>query len=44
MRERDEQNGIRKYNYTLIRIKFPDNWILQGDLIISLLLKVFLYH
>ncbi|XP_070536590.1 UBX domain-containing protein 6-like [Ptychodera flava] len=30
MREREELKEIRKYNYTLIRIKFPDDIILQG--------------
>ncbi|CAF0764119.1 unnamed protein product [Brachionus calyciflorus] len=30
MRERDEQLELRRYNYSLIRVKFPDNFILQG--------------
>ncbi|KAG7208751.1 hypothetical protein KM043_014947 [Ampulex compressa] len=30
MREKDEQRELRKYKFALIRIKFPDNIILQG--------------
>lgn len=30
MRERDEKQRLRKYKFSLIRIKFPDNLILQG--------------
>ncbi|XP_010226658.1 PREDICTED: UBX domain-containing protein 6 [Tinamus guttatus] len=30
MRERDEQREMRKYNYTLLRVRFPDGYILQG--------------
>lgn len=30
MRERDENQRVRKYKFSLIRIKFPDNLILQG--------------
>ncbi|CAH1784208.1 unnamed protein product [Owenia fusiformis] len=30
MRERDEQRELRKYRYTLLRIRFPDDIILQG--------------
>ena len=30
MRERDEQLELRRYNYCLIRIKFPNNFIIQG--------------
>ncbi|XP_033304377.1 UBX domain-containing protein 6 [Bombus bifarius] len=30
MRERDERQRLRKYKFSLIRIKFPDNLILQG--------------
>ncbi|PBC30785.1 UBX domain-containing protein 6 [Apis cerana] len=30
MRERDEKQKLRKYKFSLIRIKFPDNLILQG--------------
>lgn len=30
MREKDEQRESRKYRFSLIRIKFPDNIILQG--------------
>lgn len=30
MRERDEQRERRKYNYTLLRVRFPDGTILQG--------------
>ncbi|XP_075252794.1 UBX domain-containing protein 6-like isoform X2 [Convolutriloba macropyga] len=29
MRERDAQQEVRKYNFTLIRIRFPNNTILQ---------------
>ncbi|XP_076662600.1 GDI interacting protein 3 [Halictus rubicundus] len=34
MRERDEKQRLRKYKYSLIRIKFPDNIILQGTFFI----------
>lgn len=30
MRERDEKQRLKKYKYSLIRIQFPDNIILQG--------------
>ncbi|XP_058870004.1 UBX domain-containing protein 6 isoform X1 [Acipenser ruthenus] len=30
MRERDEQREMRKYNYTLLRIRLPDGNLLQG--------------
>ncbi|XP_047349077.1 UBX domain-containing protein 6 [Vespa velutina] len=30
MREKDEERELRRYRFTLIRIKFPDNIILQG--------------
>ena len=30
MRERDEKLELRHYNYCLIRIRFPDNFILQA--------------
>ncbi|XP_006819414.1 UBX domain-containing protein 6-like [Saccoglossus kowalevskii] len=30
MREKEEQREIRKYNFTLIRVKFPNGIILQG--------------
>ncbi|CAL1527068.1 unnamed protein product [Lymnaea stagnalis] len=30
MRERDEQRELRKYRYTLVRVKFPDGILLQG--------------
>ncbi|XP_017790935.1 PREDICTED: UBX domain-containing protein 6, partial [Habropoda laboriosa] len=30
MREREEEQRLRKYKFSLIRIKFPDNLILQG--------------
>ncbi|XP_078684794.1 UBX domain-containing protein 6-like [Branchiostoma floridae x Branchiostoma belcheri] len=30
MRERDEQQNLRRYNFTLIRVRFPDNLLLQG--------------
>jgi UBX domain-containing protein 6 len=30
MRERDEQLELRRYNYCLIRVKFPNNFIIQG--------------
>lgn len=30
MREKDEQREVRKYRYTLIRIRFPDGILLQG--------------
>ncbi|XP_066597778.1 UBX domain-containing protein 6 [Prorops nasuta] len=30
MREKDEQREMKKYRFTLIRIKFPDSIILQG--------------
>lgn len=29
MRE-EEQREMRKYNYTLLRVRFPDGYILQG--------------
>lgn len=30
MRERDEQLELRRYNFCLIRVKFPDNYILEA--------------
>ncbi|XP_026544649.1 UBX domain-containing protein 6 [Notechis scutatus] len=30
MREKEEQRELRRYNYTLLRIRFPDGYILQG--------------
>ncbi|XP_028569429.2 UBX domain-containing protein 6 isoform X2 [Podarcis muralis] len=30
MREKEEQRELRKYNYALLRIRFPDGYILQG--------------
>ncbi|XP_053329832.1 UBX domain-containing protein 6 [Spea bombifrons] len=30
MREREEQREMKKYNYTVIRIRLPDGYILQG--------------
>ena len=30
MRERDEQRELRRYRYTLIRIRFPDGVLLEG--------------
>ncbi|XP_066287477.1 UBX domain-containing protein 6-like [Branchiostoma lanceolatum] len=30
MREREEQQNLRRYNFTLIRVRFPDNVLLQG--------------
>ncbi|XP_063288651.1 UBX domain-containing protein 6 [Pelobates fuscus] len=30
MREKDEQREMKKYNYTVLRIKLPDGYILQG--------------
>ncbi|XP_043946519.1 UBX domain-containing protein 6 [Protopterus annectens] len=30
MREKDEQREMKKYNYTLLRIRLPDEYILQG--------------
>lgn len=30
MREKDEQRELRRYRYTLIRIRFPDGVLLQG--------------
>ncbi|XP_018121284.1 UBX domain protein 6 L homeolog isoform X1 [Xenopus laevis] len=30
MREREEQREMKKYNYTVLRIKLPDGYILQG--------------
>lgn len=34
MRERDEKQRLRKYKYSLIRIKFPDDLILQGTFLV----------
>lgn len=31
MREKEEQREMRKYNYTLLRVRFPDGYILQGE-------------
>ncbi|KAM6310498.1 UBX domain-containing protein 6 [Podargus strigoides] len=30
MREKEEQREMRKYSYTLVRVRFPDGYILQG--------------
>ncbi|XP_054836912.1 UBX domain-containing protein 6 [Eublepharis macularius] len=30
MREKEEQREMKKYNYTLLRVRFPDGYILQG--------------
>ena len=30
MRDKEEAKARRKYKYCLIRIRFPDGWILQG--------------
>merc|ERR1712142_990267 len=30
MREKEEAKVKRKYKYCLIRVRFPDGWILQG--------------
>ncbi|NXD73280.1 UBXN6 protein, partial [Eolophus roseicapillus] len=30
MREKEEQREMRKYNYTLVRVRFPDGYLLQG--------------
>ncbi|XP_053153078.1 UBX domain-containing protein 6 isoform X2 [Hemicordylus capensis] len=30
MREKEEQRELRKYNYTLLRVRFPDGYILQA--------------
>ncbi|XP_032992440.1 UBX domain-containing protein 6 [Lacerta agilis] len=30
MREKEEQRELRKYNYALLRVRFPDGYILQG--------------
>ncbi|XP_049645352.1 UBX domain-containing protein 6 [Suncus etruscus] len=30
MREKDEQRDLRKYTYTLLRVRFPDGCLLQG--------------
>ncbi len=30
MRERDEQLELRRYNYCLIRVRFPNEYVLQG--------------
>ncbi|XP_069818666.1 UBX domain-containing protein 6 [Dendropsophus ebraccatus] len=30
MREREERQEIRKYKYTVLRVRFPDGYILQG--------------
>ncbi|XP_063811406.1 UBX domain-containing protein 6-like [Pseudophryne corroboree] len=30
MREREEQREVKKYKYTVLRIRFPDGYILQG--------------
>ena len=31
MRERDDKNPTRIYRFTLLRVKFPDGYILQGE-------------
>lgn len=30
MREKEEQRELRKYNYTLLRVRLPDGCLLQG--------------
>ncbi|XP_075060838.1 UBX domain-containing protein 6 [Mixophyes fleayi] len=30
MREREEQREVKKYKYTVLRIRFPDGYLLQG--------------
>lgn len=30
MREKEGQREMKKYNYTLLRVRFPDGYILQG--------------
>lgn len=30
MREKEEQRGLRKYTYTLLRVRLPDGCLLQG--------------
>lgn len=30
MREKEEAKSRRKYKYCLIRVRFPDGWVLQG--------------
>ncbi|KFU92042.1 UBX domain-containing protein 6, partial [Chaetura pelagica] len=30
MREKEEQREQRRYNYTLLRVRFPDGYVLQG--------------
>jgi UBX domain-containing protein 6 len=30
MREKEEQKSRRRYKYCLIRVRFPDGWVLQG--------------
>lgn len=30
MREKEEQREMRKYNYTLLRVRLPDGYLLQG--------------
>lgn len=30
MREKEEMKARRKYKFCLIRVRFPDNWVLQG--------------
>lgn len=30
MREKDEQRDLRRYTYTLLRVRFPDGCLLQG--------------
>lgn len=36
MREKEEQREMRKYNYTLLRVRFPDGYILQGKGLLAL--------
>lgn len=31
MREREEQREMRRYTYTLLRVRFPDGCLLQGE-------------
>lgn len=37
MREKEEQREMRKYSYTLLRVRFPDGYILQGERLLPFL-------
>jgi len=39
MREKEEIKSRRKYRYCLIRVRFPDGWILQGTFSVQELLS-----